>query len=586
MVNHIPENIISEIRGAADIVDIVSDMVILKKAGKDYQGLCPFHTEKTPSFTVSPEKQMFYCFGCGTGGDVFKFLMMHEGVSFPEAVRTLAGRCGIEVPTPDMTPEEKSRIRERDALFDVNQQTMAYFRHILWKSPAGEPARAYLEQRRLDRAMGDAFGLGYAPEGWDHLIRFFSRKTTSTGLLAKAGLISPRKSGSGFYDRFRNRIIFPIMDIQNRVIGFGGRVMDESLPKYLNSPETPLFSKSRTLYGLHAAKAKCRETGKAFLVEGYFDVLSLHQVGISNAVATLGTALTPEHVRLLRGHAGQVILVFDSDQAGVRAAARSVEIFRKENMDARILVLPEGHDPDTYILEFGAEAFQEAALRARGVMEYMMEDAVARHGLSIEGKVRVISEMTKPLAAVDDPVAYSLYVRKLAERMGVDEAMIMEKLRAAPSGRSGNTPPQRAKPTQFQGRRVRMEQQMVTMMLQFPEILPEVTDRDLAKRFEDPTLKAIWSALIYQLRENNHRTTAQLIDSLEETHKSIASKFAMVPEEWSRKGCIRLIDQFERPPKGHRAEWTRKLKEAENNPVLRDKLLKDKQSEINSGKFM
>jgi len=580
-VNYIPENIVSEIRNATDIVDIVSDMVILKKAGKNYQGLCPFHSEKTPSFSVSPEKQIFYCFGCGAGGNAFSFLMKHEGMSFPEAVRTLARRVGIEVPTRDLTPEEKRRFSERDALLEVNRRAMAYFQHMLWKSRAGEPGRAYLERRGITQAVADAFGLGYAPKGWDHLIRSFAKKKTDPALLEKAGLTVPRKSGRGFIDRFRDRIMFPIRDIRQQVVGFGGRVMDEGMPKYLNSPETPVFSKSRTLYGVDTARAKARETGQMYLVEGYIDVISLYQAGITNTVATLGTALTREHVRLLKGHAGEATLVFDSDQAGVRAAARSVDIFRKENMDARILVLPEGHDPDTYILEFGAEAFQGAAQKARSVMDFMMEDAVKRHGLSIEGKVRVISELTGPLGVIEDPVARSLYVRRLAERMGVDEAMIMDKVRAVPAGRQESRPRPEQTPASFQGRRMRLEKKLVMMMLQFPEILPDVAKREVIDRFEDPSLKSIGHNLVNRYRDYRDGRTSDLIDSVDEAHRAVAANLAITGEEWTRKGCLNLIAQFETGRKGGSQDLLQRIEAAsrDNDQALLMKLLKEKQNQ-------
>ncbi len=580
-MSYIPENIISEIRNAADIVDIVSDMVILKKAGKDYQGLCPFHTEKTPSFTVSPEKQIFYCFGCGAGGNVFSFLMKHEGWSFPETARTLAKRYGIEVPTRNLTPEEKRRFSEREAIFEVNHHAEGYFQHLLRQSRAGEAARAYLERRGIDRAAADAFGLGYAPKGWDYLVRFFLRKNTDPALLEKAGLIVPKKSGRGFIDRFRDRIVFPIRDIRKQVVGFGGRVLDDGLPKYLNSPETTVFSKSRTLYGLDIARAKSRKPECAFLVEGYFDVISLFQAGITNAVATLGTALTPEHVRLLKGYAGEVILVFDSDQAGVRAATKSVGIFRKENMDARVLVLPAGHDPDTYIREFGPEAFQTAARDAGGVMDFMMEDSVKRHGLSIEGKVRIISEMTRPLGKIEDSVARSLYLRKLAERIGVDEAMVMEKVRAAPGEHRKNGSRQTVKPRPYQGRRVRLEQKLVTMMLQFPDIVPEMAGRGLIDRFEDSTLKSIGKLILSRHAEYGQGRISALIDSLDEAHRAVAANLAISGDEWNREGCIRLITQFENSVKGASDGLLRRIEAASrnNDQALLRKLLEEKQNQ-------
>ncbi len=577
-MSYIPENIVSEIRNAADIVDIVSDMVILKKAGKNYQGLCPFHSEKTPSFSVSPEKQMYYCFGCSASGDVFKFLMEYEGLSFPEAARNLARRYGVQVPTQNLTPEEKRRFSEREALFDLNREAMAYFQHMLWKSRAGEPARAYLERRGIKPVVAETFGMGYAPNGWDHLIRSFSKKKIDPALLEKAGLTIPRKSGRGFIDRFRDRIMFPIRDIRRQVVGFGGRVMDEGMPKYLNSPETPVFSKSRTLYGLDTARIEARETKRIYLVEGYFDVISLYQAGVTNSVATLGTALTFEHVRLLKGQVEEVILVFDSDQAGLRAAKRSVEIFRKESLNARILVLPEGHDPDTYMLEFGVDAFHRTSRNAYGVLDFMMGEALKNHGLSIEGKVRIIDEMVEPFIALEDPIVFSHHTRKLAELLGVDEAMIRERMRTASSKKPQTASVQDVKPALRRGRRFKLEQKIVAMILQFPEILPEIVDRDLSKIFEDSTLKALWDALIDRLKEDADRNVTELIHSLEESQRSIAVELAMTDEEWSIEGCRKWIAQFERPSRTRPAEWTRMIAEAQrNDPARVPKLVKEKQ---------
>ncbi|MBW1758843.1 MAG: DNA primase [Deltaproteobacteria bacterium] len=434
MAIFVPEEKIFEIKNTADIVEVVSETVLLKKTGKNYLGLCPFHSEKTPSFTVNSEKQIFYCFGCGAGGNVFSFVMKQENLSFPEAAHMLARRYGIEVPTQTMSPQQKKSIGERDSLFEINKQAVAFFCNVLSNSTAGEKARVYLKKRGMAEDIINGFNLGYAPVGWDNLVNFFSKKRIPEVLVEKSGLIVARNKNhtqrkNGFYDRFRDRIIFPVFDVSMRVIGFGGRVLDDSLPKYLNSPETPLYNKSRSVYGLHKAKQKCRETNTVYIVEGYFDLLSLFQHGISNAVATLGTSLTVEHVRLLKGYAGRFVLVYDSDEAGIKAAQRSIDIFMKEGVDVRIIVLPEGYDPDSYLLEFGSGSFEKAAGNALGVMPFLMKSAVKKHGFSIEGKINIMSDLKAPLAAISDSVARSLYIKKAAELIDIDETAVLEKIR-------------------------------------------------------------------------------------------------------------------------------------------------------------
>ena len=360
MAIFIPEDKVLEIKNAADIVDIISEVVHLKKSGKNFLGLCPFHSEKTPSFSVSPEKQIFYCFGCGVGGNIFSFLMKHDGLAFPEAARTLARRYGVDIPNKSLTVEQKKRITERESLLKINRHAMEYFYRALRSESGGNPLN-YLKKRGFSQQIMDTFQIGYAPRGWDNLLNFFSKKGAPIALVEKSGLILPKKDKRGYYDRFRDRIIFPILDVNKAVIGFGGRVLDDSLPKYLNSPETPVYNKSRSLYGLYTARDKCRATNTIFIVEGYLDLISLHQHGIENSVATLGTALTPEHVRLLTRYASRIILVYDSDEAGIRSARRCVDIFWKEHVDfsrgdvfqeekadTHILVLPQEHDPDSF----------------------------------------------------------------------------------------------------------------------------------------------------------------------------------------------------------------------------------------------
>jgi DNA primase len=573
----IPEEKISEIKNAADIVDIVSEAVLLKKAGKNHLGLCPFHSEKTPSFTVSPDKQIFYCFGCGTGGNVFSFLMKQEGLTFPEAARLLGKRYGIDIPERPLSPEQKKKIGERESLLDINRRAMEFYHQALNAGGPGQGARSYLKKRGISQQTIDDFKLGYARDGWDYLLNFFSKKRVSPLLLEKSGLVLPKKNKSGYYDRFRNRIMFPIFDASMQVVGFGGRVLDDSLPKYLNSPETEVYNKRRSLYGIQRAKEKCRSADSVFIVEGYLDVIALHQHGIENTVATLGTALTPDHVRMLTRFAGNMVLVYDSDEAGIRSARRCIDtfwqehvdfrrqdVFREENADTHILVLPAGHDPDSFVFENGPEAFLNTAAGAPGIITFLINCAIDKHGLSTEGKVRIIKELQLPLTAINDRVAQSLYIQQLAERLGIAENAILERINEVaaqqqkkasgddrlsvsgePAHRSG------LRESGSAGSRVqlvnignRFERQIIAMMIQFPDILPDIDKLNVLNYFENTVLKDVGT---YILKLNLDST--QLISDLmsrvdsDEKRKLIAS-LSMGDESWNMKGCLRLLVKF------------------------------------------
>jgi len=584
LVVYIPEEKINNIKNAADIVDIISEVIVLKKSGKNFLGLCPFHPEKTPSFTVSPGKQIFYCFGCGAGGNVFSFLMKQEGISFPEAARMLARRYSIDIPVRTMSPEQKRQISERESVLAINRQAMDFFRCALLENISGKKAMKYLLNRGISREIIDDFKLGYAPEGWDNLAIYFSKKKQPDGLVEKSGLIIPKKGKGGFYDRFRSRIIFPIFDISMQVIGFGGRVLDDSLPKYLNSPETLVYNKSRSLYGLHMAKGKCRENKTVFIVEGYFDLLALHQHGIQNSVATLGTSLTPEHVQILRGFIGKngrVVLVYDSDIAGIKAAQRSIEVFDKGYVDAAIVVLPVGHDPDSYLLEFGAEPFISLAAESKGVISFLIDCAVKKHGLSTEGKIHIISDMKVPLAAINDNVARSLYVKELAERFGIDETAVLEKVRQASSGRSSDV----AKPVAdyvLKNNGNRLETQIIAMMLQFPEVLSEVDNRGLLNLFEDNILKSI-GQVILKLKDCSGELASELMTIIDDKDKkSIIASLAMGDELWDRNKCLKRIAQFESSRYRHERKLLQEIKDAEdrNDDELVFRLLKKKRTQV------
>ncbi len=574
MSNFIPDDKLSEIRHAADVVDIISEAVILKKSGKNFLGLCPFHSEKTPSFTVSPDKGMYYCFGCGAGGNVFTFLMEHDGLSFPECARMLAARYGISLPTEDMAPGEKERIHLRERLFSVNRQAREYFAANL-RGPMGKRALTYLTDRGITMETIETFDLGFAPEGWDRLLRRFGGQSVSRDLLKTAGLIVPRKESDGYYDRFRNRIMFPIADIRGQVAGFGGRILDEGVPKYLNSPESPVYHKARSLYGLHRTRPRCREQGRVFLVEGYFDLLALWQHGIGNAAATLGTSLTPDHARMLKGVAGEVVLVYDSDTAGMNAAGRAVPIFEGEKVDARILVLPAGHDPDTFIRQEGAEAFRTLSENAQGMIPFMMESAIQAHGLNLEGKVRVISEMAPHLAAVTDPVKRSLYVQALADRTQVAEERIVDKLREADHPRKPKPEPGPEKPAALEtGRRI--ERKIVALMLQHPEWIPEVQERGVLAHFQDERLAAIGRAVSGR-PDRVGSNLDMLLDDGE--NRRIAAALTVTDEPWDPGGCRRLLNQFQAGQERKERSLIQRIKEAERrkDTARLQELLREKQ---------
>jgi DNA primase len=551
----IPEDKISSIKNAADIVDIVSESVALRQSGRNYLGLCPFHSEKTPSFTVSPDKQIYYCFGCGAGGNVFSFLMKHRGLSFPEAARTLAGRYGIDLPTRNLSPYEKKKLTERETILNLNGEAMDFYRHCLKTGENGKRAVTYLLKRGLTRQTIDRFKLGYAPDGWDHLLRRLKSRKQSIEMALSAGLIIPRKKGSGHYDRFRNRIVFPIFNGQNQIVGFGGRVMDDGLPKYLNSPETPVYHKSRSLYGLNWARQRSREKQAIFIVEGYFDLIAMHQFGIENTVATLGTSLTADHVQLLKGcvgEGGHAVLVYDSDQAGIKAARRSVDVFQKGLLDSRILVLPEGHDPDSFLMDNGPDDFLNAAGQAAGMIAFMIQSAIDRYGLGINGKVRVVNELTPAILAVSDPIARSLQVKHLAERIGVDEAVLMQKMRqsVSPPARTSwrsdaDGPAASSPPVSARGAAYRLEERLVAMMLQFSQMIAEIKQRRLMDHFSDPVLAEIAKGIIEQSGDGATDIPGLIARWDDPEKKAIVARLSLTEEHWDSEGCRRLIDQFE-----------------------------------------
>lgn len=597
MAGHIPEDKIAEIRQAVDIVEVIAESVLLKKSGKNFSGLCPFHAEKTPSFSVSPDKQIFYCFGCGAGGNVFSFLMKRDGVGFGEAVRSLAARGGVTLPERSLSSRAKRHVSEQATFFELNRLAADYFRQALWQAAAGQPARDYLLRRGLTPQTIEQFELGYAPKGWDHLLAHMSRKKYAPALLEKAGLVVPRRDGNGYYDRFRDRIIFPIHDERDRVVGFGGRVMDASTPKYLNSPETLVYTKRRVLYGLNQAKDSCRTAGSVFIVEGYLDLIALHQQGAANSVATLGTALTAEQIRLLTRYASRMVLVYDSDEAGIRSARRCIDLFWKEHVDfsrgdvfredradTHILVLPEGHDPDSFLRQHSVDAFRRLAHAAPGIITFLMEEAVLRYGLSTEGKIRIVSELQTYLSAINDSVARALYVKQLAERLHVDETVILQRLKAHAAARPAEGSAGRqdggGRPGPI-GADERFERRIIAMMLQFPEVIPEIVQSGVLEHFFHPLLKSAGETILRHRLATPEQLPELLAQIEEGALKQTLAGLAMNDESWTRKGCKALLRRFldsrDKQASGQSMQAAIEAAEREQNEAEVMRLLSEKQ---------
>ena len=429
-----PNSTFDEIRLRSDIVDIVSEHVQLKKTGKNYKGLCPFHSEKTPSFTVSPDKQIFYCFGCSVGGNVFKFLMELEEIPFIEAAKKLATKAHVPLPTSNWDANQGGGSEERVRLQKINSQATQYFQSLLADPEAGKAARDYLESRDFDADTLERYQIGWASPDWRDLLTIFKSKANCSPVdLEKAGLIIKKNEGTDYYDRFRGRIIFPLKDRNGNAIGFAGRVInDEEQPKYLNSPETPLYIKGNQLFGLDSARESIRKNDNALVVEGYFDQIRAHQHGIRNVVATCGTALTSTQARLLKQMASKVTLVFDSDSAGQSAAEKGFEVLFEQGLRVHIITLPDKHDPDSFIQAKGKEEFIKEIQNSKPFIEsYILKIIGSEDRASPEGRLNMVNRVLPLLAKVTNEVERSEWVRYFSDNTGVEGTSLLKELKKA-----------------------------------------------------------------------------------------------------------------------------------------------------------
>ena len=510
------DDIIEEVRMKNDIVDVVSQYVRLTRKGSSYMGLCPFHNEKSPSFSVSPSKQMYHCFGCGAGGDVFHFIQEYDNATFVEALEKLADRAGVVLPKIEYSKEAKEKAEKRQLLLDINKTAAQYFYYQL-RRESGRQAWEYLTGRGLSEETIRNFGLGYSDKYSNDLYKYMKSKNYSDELLRESGLFNVDEK-NGMYDKFWNRVIFPIMDVNSRVIGFGGRVMGDGKPKYLNSPETPIFDKGRNLYGLHAARSSRRNF--LILCEGYMDVISMHQAGFTNAVASLGTALTSGHASLLKRFTKEVLLLYDSDDAGIRAALRAIPILREAGVTARVVNLLPHKDPDEFIGALGAEAFEERLKNAEDSFLFRVRIAQREVDMSIpQGQNGFFDRVSSFLLELSDELERNLYIENIAReyaRYGITSQDLRKRVnkKAMQGTPAENRPvpkPVQEKIRNHEPKAGQAQRLMLTWLVSSPEIFKEVEKYIQPEDFVIPLYRQV-AELIYEQHRKGDINPARILN--------------------------------------------------------------------------
>jgi DNA primase len=556
------DSVLDEVRRAADIVRLISEHVTLKKMGSSWKGLCPFHQEKTPSFNVRQDPPIFHCFGCGEGGDVFKFVMLRERVSFPEAVKMVADRFGVRVPESRFEPPGPDR-KERDDLLALLQAAAEHFTRNLWSAP-GIRAREYLLGRGFRKDTLERIGTGAAAASWSDLLEALRRRFP-LGELLTAGLILERQDHRGHYDRFRNRAVFPIQNDSGRVVAFGARALDEASgePKYLNSPESPVYQKGRTLYGLSWAKDAIRKEGRAVLMEGYLDVARALEAGVGGVVATCGTALTAGHAHLLRRFTEKVLVNFDQDEAGQKAARKSVDILLDEALQVRVVELPGGHDPDTFLKEFGADAYRERLEAAPLYMEWLIRRAGTENDLSSPpGKAAYLASLLPSLVRIESAVERAAWLTTIVERGRLDEAAARDELRRALGARIRTMPaPEERVVAPKRAALLPAERWLLALMMQGAEGVAAAVTELLENELDGLRSAAVLRVARAIAAEGAAPTPAALSDRLEnEDDRRMLNELAVqgAPEEGlTPADCVRELKTV--PLKARMAEIQRDL---------------------------
>jgi DNA primase len=521
----IPEEKVREVAERISIVEVVSDYVPLRRAGANFLGLCPFHAEKTPSFNVNPAREIFHCFGCGAGGNAFSFVMKIEGVSFPEAVKLLARKTGIEIEERQLTPSEKKSQDEYAQFLSINELTTSYYRSVLLNGQEGEPARQYLANRAVESDISDAYRLGFAPDRRDGLVKHLRNNGADLDTALKLGIV--RKSDAGWYDLFRNRLIFPIRDARGQVIAFAGRVLDAALPKYINSPESPLYHKSSVLFGLDMALPSIRTGNSVIIVEGYFDHLALYRAGVQNVVATCGTALTGIHAGLIKRHAERAYILFDSDNAGKKATIRSMELFLEQRIPAYVISLPVGDDPDSFLTVHSVEDFAALRSKARPAFEYFVRSLLAETPPdSVDSKVRIIDEIVPRFRKIADSVERDLYEKEICRLMGLTVHAFRKRM-------GGGKLSQQEAPTN-QSTVIQpvdnVQDTLLALLLNYPEARAEIIRIGLETIFSDDYLELARLVLDCLAGSDDSKMLSQLTETLEKPEQKTLFSRIMVSD--------------------------------------------------------
>jgi DNA primase len=578
----IPHSQIVEIQQATDIVELISSYIPLKKAGANYKALCPFHEEKTASFSVNATKQIFHCFGCHKGGNVYGFVMAYDKVDFPQAVKMLAERAGIRL--ANNQPKDDVSREKRAEFLKVNRLATNYYHECLLKSRAAEPARVYLAKRGFNQSMIAKFLLGCALPGWSNLVGYAREKNIPLKHLEELGLILPRREQSGYYDRFRNRLMFPIFNPRDGVVGFGGRALDDAEPVYLNSPENILFNKGKSLYGLNFAKESCQKSGQLCIVEGYTDVIMSCQHGVEYIVATLGTALTTDHIKSIRRYVNKVVVVYDADAAGKMASARSLDLFLAEEMDLFVARLPEGLDPyDCLIRKDGKPVFQKCIDEAVELFAYRLEVVKHKYNLNNIGeKSKAVDEMLDTVGAVPNPVKRNLYLKQLGEVVGVGEDILRGRFKLRAKKPAGDRAPEAVvlPPLPVQQQDIRAGEQIIEIMLGRNEFIPVIKNSvnlddyptDLSRRIAEK---------IFENYNDNAQVTAESLLNYIAADIELSSAVSRIDQEAAQKK-ISDYDQYLRDWLSFIEKRQRRTKE---RPALKQQLkeaqLKGDQAAIN-----
>ncbi len=546
------ENTIQSVRDAADVLEIVGETVTLKKSGVNYKGLCPFHSEKTPSFTVNQARQTFHCFGCSEGGNVFTFLMKSQNMTFVEAIKYLANRYNVALPEKILSPAEQEKSRKREIIYNINRMAAKAYHEYLLNSPKAAAARKYIKERAIPEEIIVDFELGYAPESWD-FIKSALRDFAETDILA-AGLVVQGKRGT--YDRFRDRILSPIFTHNGKHIGFSGRILGDGQPKYLNTQDSLVFNKSTVLLGLFQNKKAIRAARKCLLVEGNFDLLALASQGIRNVAAPMGTAMTAQHVRGLKGYAEEVVLLFDGDQAGIKAAMRAVPLFLNARLDAKVVVLPAEHDPDTFVKEYGADGLARKVDDAISLPDFAFNHLEHKYGLSLEGKGKIIEDLKPIIGAIaDDSLQRTLFVSHFSQKLGLLPEQLMGQFAKAVKV----SQPVYPEPPQYvdddfasiepegypepEFYLTKVEKQLLGFLIIYPEYVDRLVDAGISEAVNTPSGQSILGH-IQKLSQDEYGSPERLMEMVEGAERVFVSEQLISPPSGNEENMDEEVEEI------------------------------------------